>query len=848
MTRRGVVLSLLSLLLSSLPLQGQQAYRINGNQLVVDRRAQWEAWEVAGGLVEISSQGVTPKFIRKNINAALDAEQFSASGPGGIQAGSNQGSARNLIDGDTGTFWSPDLDRPPEEWWVKMDLGRTVVASKVVLRFAAEGEGDPFLQFKVMVWRNSPPRIQYNSSYSYTLLGTTTPNFWEIGSTDRPNKDQRVFEFVPPTKEPANHLFVGDPIEQVQVLVTDSDFDRAVQVSQQDYEDLPDERRGVVEYYRRTPSGRQVLISREAYEAIEAAQQGEIKHFRREEPRLAEIEVWTAGDNINFGAPERGGIVESETHAGLQPLGNIVTDGSYKTAHDVNIYPNTLYNFFEDLGALFWIDTMHFLMDGQTPLANVFVDVSDGTRAPDGSIKWTRVATSIAEVRYREIRIDPVKVRFLRIPHGFGATDGHAIAYGGQWTTRVAITEVMLYGEGYVPEVALSSGLIDLGNSKNLIALHWEADDVPGARVQLQTRTGNTLDEEKIYHDNKGKIVTEKRFNKLPKQKKGEITSIFRAGGDWSPWSPPHRRSGEAIQSPSPREYMEIRASILSERPGANTTLNAIRVELSDPVADRLVGEVFPNRVEAVGQAAAFSFFLRPSFSRSSQAFDEIRIAATAGASLTLSEMRWGRDADFESEDQTVEHFAPTDLSPAPDTLWFRLPEAMGQGVELVEVRFNSTFFSNSASFSGAVQASAVPGFWQRVDEGEATGLVNSQTTTVVALGQNRVLSDVRLDSRVLTPNNDGVNDRATFNFSVGRLSAADKDVRVTIYDLSGAAIRELAERRADPRGDYAIPWFGEDDSGQLVPPGIYLARIQVEVDADAAAQALVQRLVHVVY
>ena len=66
-------------------------------------------------------------------------------------------------------------------------------------------------------------------------------------------------------------------------------------------------------------------------------------------------------------------------------------------------------------------------------------------------------------------------------------------------------------------------------------------------------------------------------------------------------------------------------------------------------------------------------------------------------------------------------------------------------------------------------------------------------------------------------------------------LSAADKDVRVTIHDLSGAAIRELAERRADPRGDYAIPWFGEDDSGQLVPPGIYI--ISVDLDSDSGRE-----------
>ena len=60
--------------------------------------------------------------------------------------------------------------------------------------------------------------------------------------------------------------------------------------------------------------------------------------------------------------------------------------------------------------------------------------------------------------------------------------------------------------------------------------------------------------------------------------------------------------------------------------------------------------------------------------------------------------------------------------------------------------------------------------------------------------------------------------------------------------------MRKLVERRPDPRGDYALVWSGEDDSGQLVPPGIYLARIEAEVDADTADRTSAERLVYVAY
>ena len=106
-----------AVLLLSIQIQAQ-AYRLSGNQLAIDRRSHWVNWEIAGGLVEISPDGrVAPRFIQKNTNAALDAEQFeNSTGPGGLEVGSNPLEARNLIDGDLDTSWGPDPDSPLENW------------------------------------------------------------------------------------------------------------------------------------------------------------------------------------------------------------------------------------------------------------------------------------------------------------------------------------------------------------------------------------------------------------------------------------------------------------------------------------------------------------------------------------------------------------------------------------------------------------------------------------------------------------------------------------------------------------------------------------------------------------
>ena len=293
---------------------------------------------------------------------------------------------------------------------------------------------------------------------------------------------------------------------------------------------------------------------------------------------------------------------------------------------------------------------------------------------------------------------------------------------------------------------------------------------------------------------------------------------------------------------------MQIRATLLSERADVGASLHSITVNFSDPVADRLVGEVYPTQVEGLGKPLDLSFFIRPSFSSSRQRFDELRIEATGGATMELVEALVGSDEDFAGEGAKV--FTAAELvmiGSADSTLWFRLPEPVARGTDLVEVRFRPTIFSTSTSFKVAGQNSEEPGLWQRVDAGDATELVNSQTTAVLALTGNEVISNLSTGSGVLTPNGDGINDMMTFHFTVARINSA-REVRLTIFDLGGTVVRQTMEKRADPRGSYAISWLGDDDSQALVPPGIYIARIEIDVDSASATSTSAHWLIHVAY
>ena len=848
--RRGIssLVWISSLLIFPFQAWSQQGHAIRGNQVLINRAAHWQAWKGASSLLDISTADntVRPSFIRKEVNAAQNATRFSTTGEGGAIAGSGTNTANNLIDGDLQTMWGPNPESPLEDWWAEVNLGRIVVVKKIVIRFAQEGEGDPFLQFKVLGWRQPPPRSV--SGYYLDEPKTNVPNFWEIGRTEKPNKTQRVFEFEPRPTEGSDLLFKGDPLERILIIAINSDSTKAEELTKQEYDNLPAQQQGAIEFYRKERSGRETLISQGEYDSINPERQGPIRYYRREIPRIAEIEVVTEGDNVNMGVVERGGQVTIEDNAGVKDIGTAVSDGNYSTGVNGSIFGYRDYNYFEDLGALFWIDTMHFITDGASPINELYVDVSDGTRAPDGSIKWTRVSqstsrdafghTSSRGLRFREIQIESSKIRFIRSPFQNPLS---SLSY-------IAFTEVMLYGEGFVAEVSLTSDLIQFNEPKNLISVEWEADTPAGTQVQLQTRTGNELIEEKIYHDSNGKVVTEKRYNKLPKSKKGDITSTFKPGDDWSTWSVPHTQSGEAIKSPSPRQYMELRLILLSDRADAGATLRSIAINTSDPVADRLVGEVWPTRIETVGTSEEFSYFIRPDFTAPDQGFDEISLEATAGTKMELLEVRTGSKDDFANEQTT--NYAPAELTlidtPA-GSLRLRLGEKIGRGTDLVQVRFSATIFGNSASFRALVQNSAAPEFWQRVDEGDPTELVSSQTVTVLALSGDEIIRDFSLESRVFTPNGDGVNDELVVSFGVARVGA-ERPVTLTVYDLSGAETSRIEERRPDPRGNYVFRWDGKDHLGESVPPGIYLARVKVDVDSGSADNTFVQRVVHVAY
>ncbi|MEW6752983.1 MAG: FlgD immunoglobulin-like domain containing protein [Candidatus Latescibacterota bacterium] len=804
----------------------EPGYSFQSNQIRVDTRAHWRAWKVSVGAAAITPQGVvSPRYLRKRTNAALDAPDYGANVPGGVAAGSNEEDARFVIDGDPDTAWGPDLDASPEAWWLQLRLGRVVVVDSLVLHFVAEEKGEPFLRFDVLGWRRPPPL----SPSKYNILGTDVSRLWLLFRTDRPTTTQRRFTVRPRPTERASIGFAGDPLEVIHILVTDSALDRMREVGEGTYADLLAQARGAVEYYRLGGGGRQTLTTRESYEQLPAERRGRIRYFQRERPRLAEVEVWTVGDNLNLGLVSSGALTTIETRREPVNIAATVTDGDISTDPSTPIFRNEVNTFFEDLGTLFWLEDMHFLTDARGPVDEFAVDVSDGSRAPDGSILWRRVAEERREALYRTFGIPPTRVRFLR----------------AQFLTRssaqMSMLEVLLYGEGYVAEAVLTSDIIELGGRKGLVSLEWEADTPQGTWVEISTRTGNGLDEVKVYHDSDGRVVTEERYRRrLPSVKRGEVQTLLVPGSDWSEWSKSYAYSGEEIKSPRIRTYLQLQARVLadtSSKDGPPAALRAIRVNMADLYADSLTAEVWPTRVQRVGVPEARSLYIRPRFSHDLQGFDEIRVAGTPATQMELVEVRSGTDDGFRAGSFDRVPAARITLLPAgKDTLVLRLPALVRQGTQLVEVRLRHTVFGNSAALEGAVRASGQVGAWEIANVGDATDAVDSQTNVVLALADHDVLTDLRIAPAVVTPNGDGANDEARIAYDLFEATGG-VPVRVEVLDVSGRCVRTL-HAAVEGIGQYERVWDGRNAAGDLVPPGIYLYRVVARVTGRDQAHA----------
>jgi len=879
----GITLSLL-LPIAVETAWGQSNYRLRTDRVEIQTRSHWQSWSFPGDMVDISNAGsIQSKFVESPQNAARNVADFTYEIAGNLRdqydnsftdednkliarggvkkAGSSPSQAPLILDGDPLTFWEPSFDDPSQNWVLEIDLGRLVSATRIVLRFA--DDGDPFLQFRLHAAGGQNPfgSSDRSGALDYVLVGGTT----------QPNYDQREFEFDLPPLGSYAEGWTGRAVQYVRIAVTASRLDKAEQISELDYQALPGADRGTVEHVWKI-AGEERLVTPEEHAALPAEQQGEIRYYRRERPRLADLEVWTVGQNISLKLIERGGS-----------LHDVNPNSSPETAFDGNIrteWGSVVYDIVGDiaewgllnidLGAHFRLDAVRFITrsgsrtllgSGGRPLLGYLLRGSDGSRAPDGSFIWEELSSQERQLnqgtRQFEDRFESRSMRFLEFRHLDIARRTKAYL-GHRVVSQVA--ELQVFANGYLPLLEMTSDLIDLGGAKNLTTITWEADTPPGTAVEISTRTGDDLREIKHYFKKDGtEVANEEEYNKLPSFFQGDVTIEVKPGNGWSSWSQAYTEQGEIIRSPSPRRYMMIQTRLLSQVPDAAASLKAIHVHFTPPLAESILGEIEPKREVAIGEPTDFELYLDPSFTVLNPGFDRVRIIAPSRSAVNLKEVFLGTEGELETG--TADRFTRTEpgkyengegqlletTGEATDTLYLELPQLMRRGrTEVVRVSFTSRIFQSGSTFQVAVGNSEQPDNWQMVDPGDVVSdlLGTGEGLTVLTPLDQRTVKMIG-NPGMLTPNGDQVNDQITFEFAILKVNT-ERPVQVSLFDLSGRRVRLLTETRPLANGLYRISWDGSNENGNLVPPGLYLARIGVASDGEEEDH--IQQLVGVAY
>ena len=851
-----------------------QGHRVATNQVVIETQRHWENWVFPAGTVNFQNGAVQPRSLQRNTNAVVDIVDFLRLNTpdrikkdpeditliDAVESGSNSADAYLAIDGDPATYWEPE---PVPEgidlqalWWYNLDLGRFVFTKKIVLKFVDEDLGDPFLLFDVLVSDGRKPGASPLSA---------TPNYTPVMRLLKENKSQRLFEI---DLTGANQEIGSQGLRFIQLVINGTHDDRGREVTAAEYNELSVNDRGVIEYYKYLLDGGQLLVDQEVYEKLSEDKRAGIRHFRRERPRLAEIEVWGEGDEILNGTVYRGGhMFTTEPGVALGPFIDGKRESSSRIVWGIGGWRGgtTEINnreLFFDLGTFFWIDTHRIAYGGRwfSGFGDYRVEVSDGSLAPDGSLEWTRILDRDQSAQLSAISGDQVGTSTQQGVEGNAFAPVQGRFFRMQWTVAdygaaADLAEIQLYGEGFLPRLTIESDLIRLGGSRNLQSIEWDAATPPGTEVQIQTQTGNELGEVLHYFKKDGTEVTEGQYNKLLSLFKGEIIPEEVAGNDWSDWSEPYSLpAGSAITSPSPREFLKVRATLVSEDPDAAATLRSIRLNFVDPVAQGLIGEVVPFQVDSLGVEQPFSLYIRPDFNRSDSGFDELLLVSPSDMQLNFAGLYAGREADFVAGgDLTGLQLADAAVGQVgADSLLLRFPQIRpNDDVELLRLDFSTALFSTGAVLRASLQNSGSEVWaWQRVDAGNAFSMAEGNTTTLVgAVGNMQLLREVSVQPPAFSPNGDGINDEAVFVFTVVRVSD-DSPAEVEVYDLSGQRVRKLVEERAVSTGQRALAWDGRNDMGGVVPPGIYFARLRVATEVDGAGidNAEVLRTISVAY
>lgn len=428
-------------------------------------------------------------------------------------------------------------------------------------------------------------------------------------------------------------------------------------------------------------------------------------------------------------------------------------------------------------------------------------------------------------------------------------------------TNPFEIAEFQVFGRGFPPQGKYLSKIVDLGERANFSQLEWtveklrlEDDGVAvrpdaEARISVQMRTGTDDTPLKYYeivnvYTGEQQEVTEAQYNGLSADIRGRVKDDQ---DNWSRWSAPFTASGETIDLPSPRRYFQFEASLESQAFLDGMRLKSLSVEHAvPPLAGQLLGEISlldvpqpsGNKPTApAGEFSTFAYDIIADVGADEVGFDGIEISTPAKPKF--------RELLIDGSPVSV---APNSLVESPGRLSLAFPAHRVTSRTFLRIIFDAQVFKQATVFNARAfdsQSNEAP---QKVLPGDANPEVVTipshalRVLTSSASARN-LLPFFQIAPRVFSPNGDGLNDSAEISYTLVQLTRPIA-VEVAVFDLSGRRVRILFADEEDS-GAYTRTWDGRDDSGALLPVGIYLVRVAVKAEREEFVRTRTAGLVY---
>ena len=426
----------------------------------------------------------------------------------------------------------------------------------------------------------------------------------------------------------------------------------------------------------------------------------------------------------------------------------------------------------------------------------------------------------------------------------------------GEVSTTTLLAEIEVFGRGYPQEARYISAPHSFGQAVSLGRVAWKftryrqlpsgaitADPTAPVQLNLQTRAGFDADPKTYFiFDDLGRLVEvdEETYFDSPRvvERFSEGIAGFRAKRDddienWNNWSVDYQASGDEIRSSDGAEFLQFRFTITTEDPLAFGVLDSLAFEVSPLLADRALAEiVLDGRADAdgavevpLGVVQRFAYHIRTVAGTTDRAgFDGIELEVPPAT----------RFLDLTIDDQSATEGVDFSLAASDGRLRFTFPTAFKED-KAFRVRFQGAVFQPSIFLASRLFNTSAASLPQSIEAGDAHADIASNSIQVVssdeALG---ILGAIGLSSPVVSPNGDGVNEQVAIGFDL--FGVAGGALRVEVRDLSGRRCAAILDARA-AAGPYALRWDARDERGKLVPPGLYLIRVEVAVDRGTFAR-----------